>query len=225
MADINVHAEPGDFAFDPETAGLLVIDMQNDFCRPGGYLSFRVPDITLLQRPIEPLQQVLKACRNAGMTILHTREGHRPDLSDCPPSKLAKNHSLEHGIGQEGPLGRFLIRGSRSHDFIDELQPEPGEVVIDKPGKGAFFATELDLILRTRGVTHLIVGGVATHVCVQSSLREAADRGYWSLVLEDCCASSVPELHHATFEMVKYGGGIFGQVSDSDALLNALAAA
>ncbi len=224
MARFEVRAEPFPFGFDPERTGLLVIDMQNDFCRPGGYLSFRAPDIALLQKPIEPLQQVLKACRALHMTIMHTREGHRPDLSDCPPSKLAKNRALEFGIGDEGPLGKILIRGSRSHDFIDELRPEPGEIVIDKPGKGAFYATDLDLILRTRGITHLMIGGVATHVCVQSTIREAADRGYWNLLLEDCCAASIPEFHETTLEMVKYGGGIFGQVSSSDALLQAISA-
>jgi len=141
---------------------------------------------------------------------------HSVSVPDSPQTPVSLGFA-RIGAGFPAPPG------SRSHDFIDELQPEPGEVVIDKPGKGAFFATELDLILRTRGVTHLIVGGIATHVCVQSSLREAADRGYWSLVLEDCCASSVPELHHATFEMVKYGGGIFGQVSDSGSFLKAIA--
>ncbi len=222
MATFKVQADPFPFEFDSDQTGLLIIDMQNDFCHPEGYLSFRAPDITLLQKPIEPLQQVLKSCRSLGMTIMHTREGHRPDLSDCPPSKLGKNRSIKHGIGDDGPLGKFLIRGSRSHDFIEELHPEPGEIVIDKPGTGAFYATDLDLILHTRGITHLIIGGVASHVCVQSTIREASDRGYWNLILEDCCAASVPEFHETTMEMIKYGGGIFGQVSNSNTLLQTL---
>ena len=222
MTRFRVQAEPDEFEFEPERAALVVIDMQNDFCAPGGFLSFREGDLSLVQKPIEPLRRVLAACRDLGLTIIHTREGHRTDLTDCPPSKLIKSRKAGRGIGEEGPLGRFLVRGSRSHDFIEELRPEPGENVLDKPGKGALFATDLEVMLRTKGITHLIVGGVSTNVCVQSTVREAADRGYWNLVLEDCCAATRPELHRYSIEMIQYGGGIFGYVSRSEVFLKAL---
>ncbi|MBI3078617.1 MAG: cysteine hydrolase [Deltaproteobacteria bacterium] len=225
MNRVSVQAEPHEFEFELERAALLVIDMQHDFCSPGGFLSSRGADVSRMRMPIAPLRRVLATCRAAGLTIIHTREGHRPDLADCPPSKLLKSRKAGRGIGDEGPLGRVLVRGSRSHAIIEELAPAPDEIVVDKPGKGAFFATDLDLILRTKAITHLIIGGVSTNVCVQSTAREAADRGYWNLVLEDCCAAALPELHRYSIEMIKYGGGIFGCVSTAEAFVGALAAA
>ncbi|MFQ5912154.1 MAG: cysteine hydrolase family protein [Nitrospinota bacterium] len=225
MCPFRVQAEPDEFEFEPGKTALLVIDMQNDFCSPGGLLSIRGVDLSLMQKPIEPLRRVLSASRDLGLTIIHTREGHRPDLTDCPPSKLLKGRKFGKGIGDEGPLGRLLVRGSPSHDFIAELRPEPGEVVVDKPGKGAFYATDLEVVLRTQGITHLIFGGVSTHVCVQGTIREAADRGFWNLVLEDCCAAPDPELHRYSMEMIKYQGGIFGYVSHAEAYLKALSKA
>jgi nicotinamidase-related amidase len=222
MGTFTVAAEPYDYEFEADGTALIVIDMQNDFCSPGGLLALRGGDVSLTRKPIEPLQKVLAVCRKLGLLIIHTREGHREDLSDCPPSKLHKGAKAGRAVGDEGPLGRLLVRGSESHDFIEELRPAPGEIVVDKPGKGAFFGTDLEIILRNRGITHLLFGGVATHVCVQSTIREATDRGYWNLALEDCCAASVPEFHHSSMEMIKYGGGIFGQVSNSEKFVSAV---
>ena len=218
-----VKAEPDDFEFQPRRAALLVIDMQNDYCSSGGYIAQRGEDISIVRQCIPPLQKVLAAVRETEALIIHTREGHLPDLSDCPPTKLARSKKLGAGIGDEGPLGRYLTRGSKSHDFIEELRPAPGEVAIDKPGKSAFFQTELDLILRNRRITHLVVTGVSTFVCVHTTLRDAYDRGFDNLVLEDCCASSIRELHDAAIQMVKAHGGVFGHVSDSGEFLKALA--
>ncbi len=218
-----VKAEPDDFETQPRHTALLVIDMQNDYCSPGGYIAQRGEDLSIVRRCIPPLQEVLEAVRETETLIIHTREGHLPDLSDCPSIKLARSKKLGAGIGDEGPLGRFLTRGSKSHDFIDELRPAPGEIVIDKPGKSAFFGTELEIILRNRGITHLVVTGVSTFVCVHTTLRDAYDRGFDNLILEDCCASSIDELHDAAIKMVKAHGGVFGHVSSSGEFLKALA--
>jgi nicotinamidase-related amidase len=216
-----VAARPYEYTFDPESTALVVIDMQRDFLEPGGFGALLGNDVSLLQRVVEPLSAVLDGARRAGMMVVHTREGHRPDLSDCPPAKLARGR-LEVGIGSPGPKGRILVRGELGHDIIDELAPLPGEVVLDKPGKGSFYATDLELMLRNAGIRSLIVTGVTTEVCVHTTVREANDRGFECLVLEDCCGSYFPEFHRVALEMVAAQGGIFGWVADAEALLQAL---
>jgi len=216
-----VEAEPYEYVFDPSTTALVVIDMQRDFLEPGGFGELLGNDVSLLSRAIVPLHEVLSVAREAGMMIVHTREGHRPDLSDCPPAKRARGR-LETGIGSPGPKGRILVRGEFGHDIVDELAPLPGEVVLDKPGKGSFYATDLELMLRNAGITSLIVTGVTTEVCVHTTVREANDRGFECLVLEDCCGSYFPEFHRVALEMIAAQGGIFGWVSGSAALLQAM---
>ena len=217
-------AEPYEFEFDPKTTALVMIDFQRDFVDPGGFGEALGNDVSLLRRAVPPAEEVLKAARNAGLVVIHTREGHRPDLTDCPPSKKARG-KLKAGIGDPGPMGRILVRGEYGHDLVKELYPEAGEPVIDKPGKGAFFATDLDTILKNRGVKQLVVCGVTTEVCVQTTVREANDRGYDCLVLEDCVASYFPEFQQAALKMVKAQGGIFGWVADSKRFISALAEA
>jgi biuret amidohydrolase len=216
-----VPAQPYGFALDPATTALLVIDMQRDFLEPGGFGELLGNDVSLLQSAVEPLKQVLAAARAAGLAVVHTREGHRPDLSDCPPAKRARG-GLETGIGDPGPNGRILVRGEPGHDIVDELAPGPGEVVLDKPGKGSFYATDLELILRNRGITSLIVTGVTTEVCVHTTVREANDRGFECLVLADCCGSYFPEFHEVALRMIAAQGGIFGWVGASRDLLDHL---
>ncbi|HEY6891145.1 MAG TPA: isochorismatase family cysteine hydrolase [Solirubrobacter sp.] len=213
-----VPAKPGPYAFDPETTALVIIDMQRDFLEPGGFGSALGNDVSLLSTAIEPLQKVLATAREIGMTIIHTREGHRPDMSDCPPAKFARGEF----IGTDSPKGRILIRGEYGHDIVDELAPAPGEIVLDKPGKGSFCATDLDLILRNLGIKSLIVTGVTTEVCVHTTVREANDRGYECLVLEDCCGSYFPEFHEVALRMIAAQGGIFGWVGTSSDLLEML---
>jgi len=219
---IKVDALPYPFEFDLSSTALLIIDMQRDFCAPGGFGEKLGNDITLTRKVIAPLQKVLEAAREAGMYVIHTREGHRPDLSDCPPTKLNRSRRQGAGIGDEGPMGRILIRGEYGHDIVDELKPLPNEPIIDKPGKGSFYKTDLDLILRNKGIKSLIVTGVTTHVCVHTTIREANDRGYECLLLEDCSAAFDPEDHKAAVRMTHQQGGIFGWVSDSQKLLEAL---
>ena len=219
-----VHAEPYEFEFDPKTTALLMIDFQRDFVDPGGFGEALGNDVSLLRRAVPPAGRVLEAARARGLLVIHTREGHRPDLTDCPPAKKARGR-LAAGIGDPGPLGRILVRGEEGHDIVKELYPEPGEPVVDKPGKGAFFATDLDGILKNRGIRQLVVCGVTTEVCVNTTVREANDRGYDCLVLEDCVASYFPEFQKAALAMIKAQGGIFGWVSNSGCFLEALAKA
>ncbi len=219
-----VKAEPYDFEFDPATTALLIIDMQRDFVEPGGFGEALGNDVSLLRRAIPPIQRVLQVVRAAGMLVVHTREGHRPDLSDLPPAKRARGR-LKSGIGDPGPMGRILVLGEYGNGIVDELQPLPGEPVVDKPGKGAFYATDLDKILKNRGIKSLIVTGVTAEVCVQATVREANDRGYECLVLADCIASYFPEFYEMTLKMVKAQGGIFGWVSTSEEFLRALESA
>jgi biuret amidohydrolase len=219
-----VQAEPYDFEFDPRTAALLIIDMQRDFVYRGGFGEALGNDTSLLLKAVPPTERVLQAARKAGMTIVHTREGHRPDLADLPRAKKERGR-LRTGIGDAGPMGRILVRGEHGHDIVDELRPLPGEPVIDKPGKGSFYATDLDAILRNRGIQQLIVCGVTTEVCVHTTVREANDRGYDCLVLADCVGSYFPEFQEVGLKMIKAQGGIFGWVSDSKRVLDALAAA
>jgi nicotinamidase-related amidase len=214
-----VPAQPYPFALDPATTALVLIDMQRDFMEPGGFGALLGNDVSLLTPAIEPLRAVLAAARGAGMIIVHTREGHRPDLTDCPPSKRARG-GLETGIGDVGPNGRILVRGERGHDIIDDLAPAPGEVVLDKPGKGSFYATDLELMLRNAGIKSLIVTGVTTEVCVHTTVREANDRGFECLVLSDCCGSYFPEFHEVALRMIAAQGGIFGWVGTSQDLLS-----
>jgi len=218
---LTVEAEPYEFAFDPSETALLVIDMQRDFVERGGFGEMLGNDVTPLRRAIAPTRGVLDVFRRARLTVIHTREGHRPDLSDCPPSKRARGR-LTVGIGDLGPMGRGLVRGEHGHDIIDELKPLPGEPVIDKPGKGAFYATDLELVLGDRSVRSLVVTGVTTEVCVHATVREANDRGYECLVLEDCVASYFPQFQAAAIAMIKAQRGIFGWVSTSGRLLTAL---
>jgi nicotinamidase-related amidase len=218
---LGVAAQPYEFTFDPATTALVVIDMQRDFLEPGGFGELLGNDVTLLARVVEPLGRVLEAARASRMMVVHTREGHRPDLADCPPAKLARGR-LTIGIGSPGPKGRILVRGEEGHDIVPELAPIGGEVVIDKPGKGSFYATDLELLLRNRGITSLIVSGVTTEVCVHTTVREANDRGFECLVLEDCVGSYFPEFHRVALQMVAAQGGIFGWVGHSSELLAAL---
>ena len=222
MASVN--ADPYEFDFDLRTTALLIIDMQRDFVDPGGFGEALGNDVSFLRRAVPPTSRVLQAARKAGMFVIHTREGHRADLADCPPAKMERGR-LTTGIGDPGPMGRILVRGEYGHDIIDELKPAPGEPVIDKPGKGAFYATDLDTILKIRGIKDLIVCGVTTEVCVHTSVREANDRGYDCLVLEDCVASYFPEFQAVGIKMIKAQGGIFGWVADSERFLAALKAA
>jgi nicotinamidase-related amidase len=214
-------AEPGPFPLPEGKVALIVIDMQRDFLLPGGFGETLGNDVSLLQKVVPPLAEVLAAARESGLLVIHTREGHLPDLSDCPPAKLQRGKPSQR-IGDVGPHGRILIRGEYGHDIIDELAPIDGEIVIDKPGKGAFYATGLGAILEDAGITHLIVTGVTTEVCVHTTVREANDRGYDALVLSDCVGSYFPEFQRVGLEMVAAQGGIFGWVADSTALLQAL---
>jgi nicotinamidase-related amidase len=216
-----VDAVPTPFALPPDQVALIVIDMQRDFLLPGGFGETLGNDVSQLAAVIPPLRDLLAAARAAGMLIIHTREGHRPDLSDLPPAKHRRGKpSLR--IGDPGPYGRILIRGEYGHDIIDELAPIEGETVIDKPGKGAFYATDLQLILESHDITSLIITGVTTEVCVHTTVREANDRGYDVLVPSDCVGSYFPEFQRIGLEMVAAQGGIFGWVSDSSRLITQL---
>ena len=217
----SVLADPGPFPLPEGKVALLVIDMQRDFLLPGGFGESLGNDVGRLQRVVPPLTRVLGAARDAGLLVIHTREGHLPVLSDCPPAKLRRG-SPSRRIGDPGPYGRILVRGEFGHDIIDELAPLPGEPVIDKPGKGAFYATDLQELLDDAGITHLLVTGVTTEVCVHTTVREANDRGFDCLVLSDCVGSYFPEFQRVGLQMVSAQGGIFGWVTDSAALLPSL---
>lgn len=216
-----VPALPYPFTFDPATTALVVIDMQRDFLEPGGFGESLGNDVEQLRRTIAPTEALLAGCRESGLFVIHTREGHLPDLSDCPPAKLRRGKPSMR-IGDPGPRGRILIRGEEGHDIVDELAPAPGEPVIDKPGKGAFYATELGDLLADKGITSLVVVGVTTEVCVHTTVREANDRGYECLVLSDCVGSYFPEFQRVGLEMVAAQGGIFGWVATSTDFLQAL---
>lgn len=221
QASRSFDAEPYPLAFDPASTALIIIDMQRDFLEPGGFGELLGNDVSLLRSTIEPCQRVLAAARDVGLAIIHTREGHRPDLTDAPASKLARG-GLDVGIGDTGPMGRVLVRGEPGHDIIPELAPRDDEPVVDKPGKGAFYETDLDLILQNRAIRTLIVCGVTTEVCVHTTVRQANDRGYECLVPADCVGSYFPEFQRVGLEMIKAQGGIFGWVSDSERVIAAL---
>jgi biuret amidohydrolase len=220
---IDVDAEPYALTLHPKQAALVIIDMQRDFLEPGGFGEMLGNDVSQLRRTIEPNRRLLESWRANGLLAIHTREGHRPDLSDLPYAKKIRGRSVTC-IGDAGPMGRILVRGEKGHDIIAELYPRPGEPVIDKPGKGAFYATDLHAILQHRGVKQLVVTGVTTEVCVNTTVREANDRGYECLVLEDCVGSYFPEFHAMGLKMIKAQGGIFGWVTKSEALIGAMAA-
>ena len=216
-------AEPEPVELDWGVTALVIIDMQRDFMEPGGFGETLGNDVSRLAAAVQPIAAVLGAAREMGMLVIHTREGHLPDLSDAPPAKVERGApSLR--IGDPGPMGRILIRGEPGHDIIPALYPLDSEVVIDKPGKGAFYATELGDVLKTRGVENLLVCGVTTEVCVNTTVREANDRGYRCVVISDGCASYFPEFHEAGLKMIKAQGGIFGWVANSAAVLKAMQA-
>ena len=219
--EVDVAAEPSAFPLVSGRTALIVIDMQRDFLLPGGFGESLGNDVDQLLKVVPPLAALIAAAREAGILVIHTREGHLPDLSDCPPAKLSRGAPSKR-IGDPGKYGRILIRGEYGHDIVDELSPIDGEVVIDKPGKGAFYATDLQDVLARSGVTQLLVTGVTTEVCVHTTTREANDRGYECLVVSDCVGSYFPEFQRVGLDMIKAQGGIFGWVAESSAVIPAL---
>ena len=221
MASASIDAQPATIAVDTAKCALVIIDMQRDFLEPGGFGEALGNDVSQLRKIVAPLRALLSAARDARLTVIHTREGHRPDMTDAPRAKVERG-APSMRIGDRGPMGRILIRGEAGHDIVPELSPLAGEPVLDNPGKGAFYQTDLDLMLRNRCIESLLVCGVTTEVCVHTTVREANDRGFRCIVIGDCCGSYFSEFHEVGLRMIAAQGGIFGWVADSGAVIGAL---
>ncbi len=220
--DAQPYPWPFDSTLDPDHTALVCIDWQIDFCGPGGYVDAMGYDLSLTRAGLEPTAKVLAAVREAGWTVIHTREGHRPDLSDCPPNKYWRSQRIGAGIGDPGPCGRILVRGEPGWEIVPEVAPIEGELIVDKPGKGAFYATDLDLLLLRNEITHLVFTGITTDVCVHTTMREANDRGYECLLLSDCTGATDYDNYLAALKIITMQGGVFGAVATSEALLQAI---